>query len=261
MSDLLRFAVLGDPIEHSLSPVIQTAALDHAGIAGSYVKVRAGEEELRVAVAGLLSGRWDGLNLTMPLKGLAFEISDALTKEASLSKSVNTLRRREDRVEGHSTDVVATRTALQQPGFGPSDPVLVLGAGGAARAVLAGKSGRTAYLTARDPARAEALRTSLQDEVSVVPWGTAVAGAIVINATPIGMHGEGMPARILSVAAGLIDLAYGAGDTPAVAQARLTGLPVVDGIEFLVLQAAASFEWWTGAPAPIEVMTSAARNI
>ncbi|MGA7097425.1 MAG: shikimate dehydrogenase [Acidimicrobiia bacterium] len=261
MSSRLRFAVLGDPIEHSLSPVIQTAALDHAGLAGSYVRVRAGEDGLRVAVAELMSGHWDGLNLTMPLKGLAFSISDFLTEEASASKSVNTLRSRDDRVEGHSTDVVATRIALQNPELGPARPLLVLGAGGAARAVLAGTSDRIVYLSARDQERAEALSATLKGEVSVVPWGTAVAGAIVVNATPIGMHGEQMPAGILDVATGLIDLAYGESDTPAVSQARLTGLPVVDGIEFLVLQAAASFEWWTGAPAPVEVMRSAARNI
>jgi len=94
----------------------------------------------------------------------------------------------------------------------------------------------------------------------VLPWGTGWAGAVVVNATPLGMEGESLPGGILDGAVGLIDMAYGAEPTPAVEHARRRGIPVADGLDVLVAQAAISFTWWTGVPAPIEVMRAAARN-
>ena len=95
----------------------------------------------------------------------------------------------------------------------------------------------------------------------MVPIGVGVSGALVVNATPLGMGGERLPEAITATASGIIDLPYGPGETLTVAGARDAGLPHMDGVEFLVLQAAASFEWWTGVPAPIEVMVRAARNV
>ena len=95
---------------------------------------------------------------------------------------------------------------------------------------------------------------------SIVLFGVAVPGAIVVNATPLGMRGEALPGTLIQDAAGLVDLAYGPRVTPATALARESGLPVVDGLEFLTLQAAESFTWWTGVEAPYPAMLAAARN-
>jgi len=89
-------------------------------------------------------------------------------------------------------------------------------------------------------------------------WGEAVEGAVVVNATPLGMHGEPLPGYLLEAAAGLIDLAYGDRVTPAMQEARHLGIPAAGGLEVLVAQAAVSFSWWTGVPAPIDVMRRAA---
>jgi shikimate dehydrogenase len=256
----LRFAVLGDPIDHSRSPAIHTAALDHVGLKGSYVAIRAGSSELRTAVEELREGSFDGFNITMPLKEEAATLAQNLTAEAGRSGSVNTLRARNQVIEGHSSDVIATSKALGDSRFDTHAPVLVLGAGGAAAALLAGAGGRQVYLAARNQEQAHEVAERVGVEAGVIPFGAGVAGALVVNATPLGMDGERLPEEVTGTASGIIDLAYGDFETPAVADARRKGMPLMDGVEFLVLQAAASFEWWLGRPAPIEVMTAAARK-
>ena len=94
----------------------------------------------------------------------------------------------------------------------------------------------------------------------MLPFGETVPGAIVVNATPLGMNGEFLPAGLVEAASGLVDLAYGRVDPPSTVRARELGLAVVDGIEFLALQAGQSFTWWTGLQAPMEVMLEAAKN-
>jgi shikimate dehydrogenase len=256
----LRLAVLGDPIAHSRSPRIHNAAMRHLGIDGSYEARRAGPVELGVAIDEIRQGTLDGINITMPLKIAARDGSDRLTEEARTSGSVNTLRARDGMVEGHSTDVLASRQTLSDLRFDKSAPVLVLGAGGAAAAVLATAGGREVYLAARNPDRAGALAQLSSIPVGVIPFGKPVAGALVVNATPLGMNGEILPVELTGVASGLVDLAYGDAPTPAVLSAQRAGLPFMDGVEFLVLQAALSFEWWTGLEAPFEVMLEAARK-
>ena len=231
----------------------------HLGIDGSYVARRVGAGELGPVVAELRDGSLDGVNITMPLKTEAAALSDTLTREAEASGSVNTMRLRSG-VEGHSTDVVASARALSDERFDPSAPVLILGAGGAAAAAIIGASGREVYVAARDIQRATALVARIGSGAQVVPLGVGVSGALVVNATPLGMGGERLHEAVTTTASGIVDLPYGPHETLTVAGARAAGLPFMDGIEFLVMQAAASFEWWTGLPAPLGIMVVAARN-
>jgi len=231
----------------------------HLGIDGSYVARRVGAGELGPVVAELRDGSLDGVNVTMPLKTEAAALSDTLTREAEASGSVNTMRLRSG-VEGHSTDVVASARALSDERFDPSAPVLILGAGGAAAAAIIGASGREVYVAARDIQRATALVARIGSGAQVVPLGVGVSGALVVNATPLGMGGERLHEAVTTTASGIVDLPYGPHETLTVAGARAAGLPFMDGIEFLVMQAAASFEWWTGLPAPLGIMVVAARN-
>ncbi len=156
--------------------------------------------------------------------------------------------------------MVASARAFSDERFDPSSPILILGAGGAAAAAIIGAAGRVVYVAARDMQRAMALIERIGSRGGVVPLGVGVSGALVVNATPLGMGGERLPDAITTTASGIIDLPYGPSETLTVTGARATGLPYMDGVEFLVLQAAASFEWWTGVPAPIDVMVQAARN-
>lgn len=248
-----RFALAGDPVAHSLSPAMHSAALREAGLEGSYGLVRCDADGFRRLVGRLISGEYSGLNVTMPHKGIAHEISDGLTPEAESAASVNTLRAVDGSIHGHSSDVVAFREAFAELG-GPSRIVL-MGTGGSARAAIAAFTGEV-LVWGRDPGRVKAF---------VAKTGTAALGSIpgdyvLVNCTPLGMKGDDLPDDLLGSAAGLIDLPYRAGDTPAVTNARSGGIPVVDGLWFLAVQAAESFRWWTGVEVGIKIMVAAARN-
>jgi shikimate dehydrogenase len=245
-----RFAVLGDPIAHSRSPELHAAMLELAGLDGEYVRVRAVEVVLAQTVDAMRAGRWNGLNITMPLKGAAARLADSISPRAELAESVNTLVAEGTTIHGESTDIVAFEEILTDHRFRDLDSILVLGAGGSAAAALAAiPSDRHAYVTARRMGQAELLTTRFSGEV--VSWGTAVAGAIVVNTTPLGMRREQLPEGILEAAAGLIDLPYGERVSPSVA----------DGHEFLLRQAIASFRLWTGSRIEPDALRDALRNV
>jgi shikimate dehydrogenase len=254
----LRLAVVGDPISHSRSPAIHNAALAHLGIDGSYRAIRVEGSGMEELITDLRSGELDGVNVTMPLKGAAAALVDEVSPEARRAGSVNTIVRHPNgRLTGHSTDISALRRLW--PGE-PGAPTLVLGAGGAAAAACLAARGGTLYVAARRPGAVPGLADRLQMEPVAVPWETAVVEAVVVNATPLGMNGEPLPPRVVELSSALIDLAYGDKTTPAVERAREEGLPTVDGVEFLVAQAADAFRLWTGREAPVDVMSEAARN-
>lgn len=243
MGDGLRFALLGDPVDHSLSPLMHRRALADTGLRGDYSTIRADRRRLRKEIARLRQGRLDGLNVTMPLKEDAARWCDRLTPEAARSGSVNTIRAEDGVVVGHSTDVVAFSGVLSR---WPGAPLHVVGAGGSARAALAAVGeGGPAYVSARRDQAAAALAKGFET-ASAIPWGSAVAGAVLVNATPLGMRGEPLPIGLLEASSGLIDLPYAETTTPAVVDARRLRIPVVDGVEFLAMQAGAAFTWWTG---------------
>jgi len=251
---MIKLALLGDPVGHSLSPRLLTAALRASGLAGEYVARRVDEAGVAAAVAEIRDGRLDGANVTMPHKRLAAELAESLAPEAQRAGTVNTLFLRKGLVHGVSTDVEGIRRAW---GPLPDGAVLILGAGGAAAAAVLALEGRPLSISARRPEQAHRLLQRTGAGGSVVEWGVGLPGRVVVNATPLGMTGEGLPERVLAQAIGLFEMAYGAGPTPATSGAQARGIPVVDGVEMLVAQAALSFESWTGLPAPIESMRRA----
>ena len=253
MDRSLRFALLGDPVAHSRSPAIHAAALRLAGLSGTYEAIKADPTKLSEIIRRLRDGQYHGLNITMPLK-------DAAAQLVGSSEPVNTLRLHEGQIEGISTDRSAVRELLSDVRFAGLRSVLLLGSGGSSRSAILDLADRDVYLAARNESVAAEMADS-QVNVEVVPWGAAVAGALVINATPVGMQGETLPAGILEVAGGLIDLPYGSTPTPSVLEAVRIGLPTADGFEFLARQAAASFEWWTGVSVDSESLSLVARNV
>jgi shikimate dehydrogenase len=227
------------------------------GIRGDYEPREVDATGLADACTELRTGVLDGANVTMPLKRWAFGACDLLDPEARLAGAVNTLALRGGALQGWNTDITAVQAALAD--F-PVSEVLVLGAGGGAAAVAVAAAGRVIRVATRDPAAAVALVRRIGGRAVPAPWGVPVEGAVVVNATPLGMGGEALPPGVVEAAAGLIDLAYGSAETPAVTAARSRGVPAVDGVAVLVAQAAASFEIWTGVPAPRDVMERAART-
>ncbi len=261
MSQVYRLALLGDPVVHSRSPAIHAAALSLSGLTGEYKAITANQQVLEKTLTDLRSGAIDGINVTMPLKRIAFELADDTTSEGRLAGSVNTLKRSEGGlVLGHSTDAVAFREIFEDEGFKDLNSVLVLGAGGSAAAALAALGGRIGYLSARTPGTAQALAETF-DSVGVIPWGASVAGAVVVNATPLGMSGERLPEGVVDLAGALVDLPYADANTPATTEAMERGMLAVDGFEFLARQAAASFRWWTGENVDSAELAEIARNV
>lgn len=252
---MIRLALLGDPVSHSRSPAMHTVALSHHGLDGVYEARQVDGPGFSLAIAEVAKGALTGVNVTMPHKSRAYASSEVVSADAAIAGSVNTLMVRHGKLMGISTDIPAIRACWRRAGL-PTGDVLVLGSGGAAAAALVAvapmMSGNIG-ISARNPGAAALLLKSVGLAGTVVPWGETFPGAI-INATPLGMSAEQLPPAVDASSTGLFDMTYGDQPTPAVLSAAERGIPFVSGIDMLVQQAALSFEWWTGLPAPREKM-------
>jgi shikimate dehydrogenase len=264
------FAVLGDPVAHSLSPLIQNAAFLAAGVDGTYVGLRARASEVAGLARGLaLAG--GGGNVTLPHKQQALKAADDLTAIARRTGVANTFWSEGGRVVADNTDVQGFRHALEAlwPGAPAGLRVLLLGAGGAARAVacglLDGGAGEVTLLN-RTPGRAVALAASLGDRRMVVASDPAAvrdsAPDLVVNATRLGLDpADALPVALeaLGGTGAVLDVVYTADGegTPLVKVARGLDIPAQDGREMLLRQGAAAFERWWQVEAPLEAMRAA----
>jgi shikimate dehydrogenase len=252
--------LIGRPVSESLSPRMQNAAFAARGLDWAYVGLAVDPGDLEQAAAGLLALGFAGANVTTPYKTAVLSYCDELDQAAERAGSVNTLVVRDGRLLGSTTDGAAVRD-LETAG----KAALVLGAGGAAQAVataLAEEGAAGVTIAARTEERAHALAVRLrtlfpQVEVDARDeWPPLAEGFdLVVNATPIRDE------VILDVQEDqtVVDLAYHGDGRPTslVRAARERGCRTVDGLEVLVAQGAASFERWTGVPAPVEVMRGA----
>ena len=270
--------IIGDPVAHSLSPAIHNAAFVALGLDFAYVPLPTPPERVGEAVAGLRALGFRGANVTMPHKAAVLPFLDEVSSDARLIDAVNTIVVDERRLVGHTTDGEGFSRALREvePGGAGGLPVLLLGAGGAARAValaLARESVGSLTIADRTPAAAERLierlRPALRHVASrVVPLDRLApadvdSASLIVNATALGMtESLKLPSVVVDTLRRghvVFDLVYGKRPTNLLDEARLRGARTVDGLSMLVWQAAASFELWTGRPAPLDVMRSAAR--
>ena len=230
--------VVGWPVAESLSPRMQNAAFAARGLNWAYVALAVAPEHLGAAVSGLAVLGFAGANVTIPHKVAVAGLCDELDEVAERAGSVNTLVVREGRIAGSSTDAVVLEDI-------DAASAAVIGAGGAARAFVAALRARGANV-----------RTFCRKG----DWPPDAEGAdVIVHATPVRDELLVEPARAQQV----IDLAYRADGRPTalVEAARAAGCEtVIDGIEVLVRQGAASFERWTGVPAPLDVMRAAVRR-
>jgi len=255
--------IVGNPVSHSLSPRMQNAAFAAAGLDWAYVPLPVEAERLPRAIAGLAALGFAGANVTIPHKTAVLALCDEVDEVASRAASVNTLVVGDGRVHGSSTDGLAVAGAVEAAGA----DVLVLGAGGAAQAVavaLLDAGARSLTVASRRPERSDVLLAHLRGVFAAADlrrggWPPEGRDAtLLVNGTPLR---DELPLRPVA-AQQVVDLAYRAdgGETALVAAARAAACEtVVDGLEVLVRQGAASFERWTGLEAPVEVMRSAVR--
>jgi len=196
-------AVLGWPVTHSLSPVIHNAAFAALGMDWTYVALPVEPGEVPAAVAGLRALGFAGANVTMPHKEAVADVMDDLTEDADRLRAVNTIEVVRDRLIGHNTDAPGfARFLVHDVGFEPAGKTaLLFGAGGAARAcaLAVARAGLTRIVVAlREPARAAPLADALDGfatEVEAIAFDDAAEASadLVVNATPLGAHGEGLP--------------------------------------------------------------------
>ncbi|MEM0498894.1 MAG: shikimate dehydrogenase [Methanothrix sp.] len=258
------YAVLGDPVEHSLSPVMHNAAFRAMGLQASYHAFRVGINRLRDAILGADAMGFGGLNLTIPLKESAMAVVEPDETAVAIG-AVNTVSFRGG-IRGHNTDGVGASLALKHYGVNVKDAeVLLIGAGGAARAIAyqLSRDGAGIVVTNRTPERGMALARDLGLEFR--PFGEIEdlvrASDIVINATSVGMR-DGDPrlfdGRILRSEQVVFDVIYSR-DTELLRDARMAGAKAIDGVMMLVYQGAEALRIWTGREAPVDVMEAAVR--
>jgi shikimate dehydrogenase len=259
-------AVIGQPIAHSLSPVLFNAAFEAAGMDWVYVAFDVAAGDTRRALDGVRAMGIAGVSVTMPHKDAACELVDELAPEAAALRAVNCIVNRAGTLVGHNTDGDGFVAALAAEGVGVAgERCVVLGAGGAARSVIAalGRAGAEITVVNRSPAKAE-VAAALGGGHSAVGSIEAIEGAsILINATSVGMGGEGLPVPpeiLLRPPAVVVDLVYHPVETPFLIAAREHGARTIDGVGMLVHQGALAFRLWTGAAAPIDAMTTAGRR-
>jgi shikimate dehydrogenase len=255
----MKYAIVGDPVKHSRSPAIHTAGFRIRNIEASFDFIPTPVDDFDVVEAMLRTGDLAGVSVTMPHKTHAYEAVDVRSGLADRTHAVNTIIAADGVLTGTNTDVAGVRFAITTAGA-LSGPALVLGAGGAAAAALVALDGRRLFVSSREQDAAQRVLSRTGVKGVVVPWAEGVAGAVVVNATPIGMHGEELPPGPLAVASAVIDMAYGPAETPAIAYAADHGLRHADGIDMLVGQALEAFTLFTGEEAPVEAFYEAARG-
>lgn len=265
MSTPTRLFLLGHPIAHSLSPRIQNAALAAARIDLRYEALDTVPSALEETVRALTALGAAG-NVTIPHKEAVCALCAEVTPVAERVGAVNTFWTSVRGLVGDNTDVGGFEAAVQKA-FGPPLPntrVGVLGAGGAAAAVLAAIErwpGATATVASRTADRAQQLVRRFDRVAQVAAsYADAVAGAsLVVNATPIGLHGSEVPIDPAGLDEGtcVFDLAYRRGETPWVIRARARGLKAADGLDMLIEQGALSFLRWFGKSPDREAMRRA----
>jgi shikimate dehydrogenase len=262
-------------VSHSLSPRLHNAAFAELGLDYVYVPLPVRPAQVGAAVKGLAALGFRGANVTIPHKGAVIPYLDELSEDARLVQAVNTIVVDEGRLRGYNTDVEGVRTALVAVA-GDSlsgDPALILGAGGAARAAAfaLARLGCSLVIVNRTPSAAERLASLVLEGVpgascdwlalSDLTEREVRRQRVVVNATSLGMVGEGKVPALLAdnVTAGQVvfDAVYGSTPTGFLVAAQARRATVVDGLAMLLGQAAEAFSLWTGVPAPREVMRDA----
>lgn len=257
---IIRLAVLGDPVEHSLSPKMHTAALAACGIAGEYLPLRVLADEFDEAVQHLAFCGFAGVNVTIPHKERAASIAISDDDVVAFVGAANTLKFG-DGMLARNTDAAGFFNCIKHLSPGKA---LIIGAGGAAAAAAfaLARQGWQAAISNRTQSRAAALAQRFNTSLTAIPEPSPAGCSLVVNGTPLGLKpGEMPPFHWNELAPGttLLDMSYRLEQTDFLAQGRDRGFATIDGREMLVEQGALALEWWTGRSIPRQPMKEAVR--
>ena len=268
----MLYGIFGYPIGHSLSPLMHNTAFTYHGMDAMYLPFAVHPTQVEDAVKAIAALHIQGVNVTIPHKQAVMPWLDTLSPEASLIGAVNTIHLQDGRLHGHNTDGIGFLRSLEEAaGEVAGRTVLLVGAGGAARAVavqLCLSGIHRLYLTNRTPTRAEELATFLKQhlphtDTSVVAMDVSSLAAslsdtdIIVNATAIGMHPDDpmvLPIAALHSQHLVCDIVYRPLQTVLLRTAQQQGARVVDGLGMLLHQGAKAFEIWTGQSFPMPLI-------
>jgi shikimate dehydrogenase len=259
-SPFVLAGVMGWPVAHTRSPAIHNHWIAQHGLKGAYVQLPVQPDHLETAIRGLAALGFAGCNVTVPHKVSAMQFMDELHPTARRVAAINTIVVQPDgRLLGMNNDGAGYIQSLRDADAtwrGDAGPALVLGAGGAARAIvvaLLDEGVPELRITNRTLERAQELANDFGDRVTVVPWAErndAMAGAsLLVNTTTLGMHGQApldVALDALPQAAMVSDAIYIPLETPLLTQARLRGHRTVNGLGMLLNQARPAFQSWFG---------------
>lgn len=265
--------LIGDPVEHSISPVIHNEVFKKLGLNYVYLAFRVVSNELEHAVRGLKALGAVGFNVTLPHKVAIIKYLDELSSEARSIGSVNTVVSSGGKLVGYNTDVIGVTNTFKSLSINLHDvSVVVLGAGGAGRAVvhaLASNGSSSIYIVNRTLGKAVELANEFSTKFPYVEFRpmsltlnnlqTALERSqILINTTSVGMYPKVdeslIPLELLRNDLTVFDIVYNPVETKLLRDARSRGAKTIDGVHMLVHQAAASFRLWTGVEPPIDFM-------
>jgi shikimate dehydrogenase len=268
-------AIIGDPVEHSLSPVMHNAAFKELGLNIVYVAFKVTGNGLEAAVSGARSLGLLGLNVTMPHKSAVITYLDETDSAAKAIGAVNTILNERGKLTGYNTDGKGAMIALQENGVDPEEKrMLLLGAGGAAKAIAfqAAQEAEELVIVNRTPEKAKQLAELINKQFGTKVKGTTLSAEvlkeelettdILVNATSVGMNPDvdatPVPAELLHSNLCVMDIVYNPLETKLMKDAKSVDARVVSGLEMLLYQGAVAFEIWTNCPAPVDVMKKAA---
>ncbi len=262
------YCIIGDPINHSLSPGMQNAAFNALGLNCTFIAFRVPANELKESIESLRSINISGFNVTVPHKVEVMNYLDELDVTAKKAEAVNTVNNIEGILKGYNTDIYGFIEPLRRRHVDFKGlKVLLIGAGGAARAVIAALSGQEGIakviIANRNPERAKELANiglglGLKCETISLDKAQDVSSDsdLVVNSTTIGMNNEPSVIDVDHIKKGSIvyDIVYRPVTTQLIENAKYAQATVVYGYEMLIEQGAKAFEIWTGIPAPRDVM-------
>jgi shikimate dehydrogenase len=255
------YAVFGDPIGHSLSPVMHNSALRHSGLDGVYLAFRV--KDIAAAVSGIRGLEIQGVSITIPHKVSVMEYLDKVDGPAAKIGAVNTVVNRQGSLQGYNSDCTGAVKALREKTPIKGRHVAIVGAGGGARAIGFGiiqENGRITIIN-RSSQNGEKLAKDLDCDFIPLAEATGLPYDIVINTTPVGMtpHDDYSPLKseLLTADTVVMDMVYNPLKTRLIRAAQKAGCLTVEGISMFVHQGAVQFELWTGQKAPVDVMRRA----
>ncbi len=255
------YAVIGDPVAHSLSPVMHNRAFAHTGYNGVYIALRV--SDIAAAVNGFRALGFRGVSVTIPHKVAVMACLDEVDPIARDIGAVNTIVNRERRLVGYNSDYLGAVKALAAAIDIRGKTVVIIGAGGAARAIGFGviRCGGKVVILNRSPEKGEQLAAALKADFRPLAEVREIAGQVLVNTTPLGMfpHAEQMPLEksLLRPDLVVMDIIYNPLTTRLLSEAERVGCRTINGLAMFVYQGAVQFELWTGEKAPLDVMQAA----